>query len=268
MSMSRCKSSHQHHSGFTLVELVVVIVVLSIIAVIGGGFIVKSAESHRSSMTHAKLVQQTRQALERSSRELRHALPNSLRISSDQRCLEWLPVVGVGQYEEQVAGRSISSLKTTPITVNLEAHYLGIGALHADELYGADAAALRPLSSVLRPGAPAVTSLNMSSDISFPRDSSGRRVFLLGQAKQLCLQNGRFTLHESYSTGAYPPATLTGNAPNTGALLTHIAPTADARFELESASAVRNSIVIVSLPVQQAGQQLVLEHRVMVRNAP
>src|SRR5690606_32138431 len=147
-------------------------------------------------------------------------------------CLEWLPVVGVGHYDIPLAGRSINTINTTPITVNLEsAHYLSLGALRTDELYGPAADALKPLSSVLLPGT-TLDSISMASNASFPRDSAGRRVFLLGQAKQLCLQNGRLTLHENYSTGSYPPATLSGNPPTTGVMLTHAAVTPDAPLEL------------------------------------
>lgn len=260
------KFANRVHAGFTLVELVAVIVVLSIIAVIGGGFIIKGTETYRSSMVHAQLTQQARQALERASRELRHALPNSIRIGGD--CIEWLPVVGVGRYQGEVAGRAINTLDTTPIRVSLqEAHYLSIGALSAEEVYSSNAKALRYLESVIAEGN-TVTSLSVAASTEvFPRDSVGKRVFLVGQPKQLCMRGGRFTLHENY-TGSILAATLVGIPPPRGVLLAHLANSPHAGFELDSSSDARNTIVRISLPLEQAGNEILLQHKVMIRNVP
>lgn len=260
---------HHRRRGFTLVELVTVIVVLSIIALIGGGFIVKSTESYRSSMAHAQLVQQTRQALERASRELRHALPNSIRISSNGRCMEWLPVVAAGHYEGLIAGQEISSLKTTPMMASLdEAYFAVIGALNEGDLYGPQAQALKVLAEALSPGAPPTSSISMAGGVtSFPRDSVAQRVFLVGEPKQLCLHAGRLTLHENY-IGTHPDFVLSGSPPNAGVLLAKTGADVALPFQLVAQSEVRNSIVTLTLPIEVDGQQIVLQHKVMVRNVP
>lgn len=253
-------------TGFTLVELVAVIVVLSIIALIGGGFIIKSAEGYRASMAHAQLTQQARQALERASRELRHALPNSIRIGGD--CIEWLPVVGVGRYQGQLAGRAITTLDTTPIQVSLQdAHYLSIGALNEGELYSSNPKALRYLQPVVTQGSTVTSAGVAPSSEVFPRDSAAQRVFFLGRPKQLCMHAGRFTLHENY-TGSTLAATLVGVPPPGGVLLTHLVSSAHAGFELDNSSETRNSIVRINLPLEQAGKEILLQHKVMVRNVP
>lgn len=262
-------SSHRTQGGFTLVELVVVIVLLSIIAVIGSSFVVNSVDSYRKSTAHSQLVQQTRQALERSSRELRHALPNSIRISTNHRCIEWLPVVGVGRYKEQLAGNTTATLTTTPITVSLaNAHYMSIAGLSPDELYGVGALALKPLPSEVALGS-TVSSIGVNSTTPFLRDSVARRVFLLGKPKQLCVANGRLTLHENYTTTSFPADQLSDVPPNTGVLLAQGIVLGPAPFfQLESSSQVRNSIVMLELSLQHAGQQIALQHKAMVRNVP
>lgn len=259
--------SHRIPAGFTLVELVTVIVILSIIALIGGGFIVKSAESYRASMVHAQLTQQARQALERASRELRHALPNSIRIAGD--CIEWLPVVGVGHYEGQVAGKTITELSTAAMTVRLaEADYLSIGGLTAAELYGPSAPAMKHLHTRLPIGSVSNPLHIAGAGVSFPRDSVGRRVFLLSRPKQLCVASGGFTLHEDYTTGTSTEAVLSGTPPANGVLLTRISDSGQAGFQLDNSSEARNSIVTLTLPIEVGSQQIVLQHKVMVRNVP
>ena len=64
-----------HSSGFTLIELIAVMVILSILASIGTGFVVKSTEAYQRTQSRAWVVNTSRQALERMTRQLRIALP-------------------------------------------------------------------------------------------------------------------------------------------------------------------------------------------------
>src|SRR6188768_3006752 len=90
-------------SGFTLIELITVIVILSILASIGTGFVVSATESYQRTQTRALLVNTARQALERMTRQLRIALPYSVRITNNGSCIEFMPIAAGGNYLEPVA---------------------------------------------------------------------------------------------------------------------------------------------------------------------
>ncbi len=87
-----------NQQGFTLIELVVVIVISGVIAVAASQLIQRPLEMYQSQASRARLVDRADTALVRITRELRDALPNSVRIGCAGRCLEFLHVVTGGQY--------------------------------------------------------------------------------------------------------------------------------------------------------------------------
>lgn len=64
----------------TLIELVVVITITGIIAVVLGQFIVQPIQGYQSIVRRAELVDAAEMALRRTARDIRQALPNSVRI--------------------------------------------------------------------------------------------------------------------------------------------------------------------------------------------
>ena len=95
--------------GFTLVELIVVIVVLAIVSTIAAVFIRRPIESYADSVRRAELTDIADTALRRIVRDLRFALPNSVRVAnpggaSTAFYLEFLMTSGGGRYRAAVTG--------------------------------------------------------------------------------------------------------------------------------------------------------------------
>ena len=86
--------------GFTLMETVLVIIVLGIVGVSLGMFIVPAMNSHQALQTRAALVDSAETALRRMARDIRIALPNSLRVTNAANgfTLEMIPTVDGGRY--------------------------------------------------------------------------------------------------------------------------------------------------------------------------
>ena len=131
--------------GFTLIELVAVIVILSIIATIGTGFVVKTTEAYYRTQTRALLVNTSRQALERMTRQLRIALPYSVRITNAGNCIEFMPIAAGGNYfspvpdDENLAAAS-ATISASPFVIDFGTpRFVTIGAMAASEIYGAAA---------------------------------------------------------------------------------------------------------------------------------
>lgn len=88
-------------SGFTLIEMVTVIVLLGIIAGILTPFIAKAMLAYTHSKARASLVSKGRLALERISREVRHAVPNTLSVIDSGGGIEFVRSRAGGRYVEQ-----------------------------------------------------------------------------------------------------------------------------------------------------------------------
>lgn len=98
------KTRNNRQQGFTLMELLTVTVLVGILAVLGGRLILAPIESFTDVSRRAELVDIADNALQRMSRELRVALPNSIRItvSGSRTALEFLNTATGGRYRARV----------------------------------------------------------------------------------------------------------------------------------------------------------------------
>ncbi|WP_260843136.1 PulJ/GspJ family protein [Sedimenticola selenatireducens] len=90
--------TQDRETGFTLIELIVVIVISGVLALVTSQLIQRPVEMYQDQSSRARLVDRADTALVRISRELRDALPNSVRITCGGRCLEFLHVTTGGRY--------------------------------------------------------------------------------------------------------------------------------------------------------------------------
>lgn len=98
-------------NGFSLAELVVVIAIGGIIAAIIGVFIVRPIQGYDALVHRADLVDIAEGALRRMQREIRRALPNSIRVAGGGTALELIPAVDGGRYRESPPGNSNARLQ-------------------------------------------------------------------------------------------------------------------------------------------------------------
>ncbi|MDT8453183.1 MAG: type II secretion system protein, partial [Gammaproteobacteria bacterium] len=87
-------------AGFTLIELVMVIVLIGALASVASVFIAGPVGGFIDTNRRAELTDIAATALQRMSREIHHALPNSVRISNNgtQYAIEYLSTVTGGRY--------------------------------------------------------------------------------------------------------------------------------------------------------------------------
>src|SRR2546421_1726211 len=94
--------------GVTLIEMVIVIAITAIIAVGVAVFISRPFESYIDAARRAELSDIADTALRRMTRDLRSALPNSIRITESPPAsgiwyLEYLQTTGGGRYRAELA---------------------------------------------------------------------------------------------------------------------------------------------------------------------
>lgn len=88
-------------TGVTLVELIVVIAITSIIAAVVAVFIQRPVEGYADASRRASLTDEADTALRRISRDLRLALPNSVRVYGGGQFVEFIETSGGGRYRAE-----------------------------------------------------------------------------------------------------------------------------------------------------------------------
>jgi MSHA biogenesis protein MshO len=92
----------RHVRGFTLVEAVMVIAITGILSAIVAVFIQKPIQGYFDATRRAELTDIADTAVRRLTRDLRLALPNSIRVDASGRYLEFLITTGGGRYRAEV----------------------------------------------------------------------------------------------------------------------------------------------------------------------
>ncbi len=85
------------HNGFTLVELVISISLMGVVAVLVSTMIGNQMLGYVDTARRADLVAQADMALQMIARDLRNAVPHSVRVSGGS-AIEWVPVQEWGRY--------------------------------------------------------------------------------------------------------------------------------------------------------------------------
>lgn len=138
-------TSSPRRAGFTIIELIVVIVLIGALAVIGGVFIVQPFQAAADLRRRAELVDEAQLVIERMAREIRTALPNSVRIDSagSRTGLELVSTRTGGRYRRLPApGGGGDTLNRTQSSDTFDSlgGLIDIGAVDAGGAPGADCA--------------------------------------------------------------------------------------------------------------------------------
>lgn len=256
--------------GFSLIELITVLVILGIVAAIGSNFVVTTVDSYNTTQTRSKLVQKGRLTLEQMTRQLRTAVPNAVRVSGSGNCIEYFATVGGANYLSPVADSengapAIASINTVPFNLGLgSANHVIIGALSAAEVYTTAVPAARVSVGAL--GAEPLTNVPLASSHIFIRNSINRRLFLADNPARFCISGGNLLQYTNYGldTGILddldPGGTTTIMGQNIAA--------AGSAFVLSPGTEDRNTGININLTFTQDGEQVTLNHQVLVRNVP
>lgn len=289
------------HQGFTLIELVVVIAVTGIVAGLVSSFSARPLLAYVDVSRRAELVDAGDGALRRAGRDLRRALPNSIRVSAGGETVELLHVVDGGRYRA-VPGVNIATGEdhTPPGDVlefggdasfNILGRFGELAFSYGVPLAPGHRVAIYPTGSgvwsdaataanpgVITPGATGITiaddtdedQLLLSSTFQFAFGSPRRRLYLVdGPITYLCaLGAGTLTRYSGYGpTVAQPTDPLA--APLSGANAAVLATGVSAcSFTYTPGTAQRAGLVTVDLTLARAGEQVRLFHEVHVVNVP
>jgi MSHA biogenesis protein MshO len=242
--------------GFTLAEAVIVIAITGIIAAVVAVFIRKPIEGYFDSVRRSQLTDTADVALRRMGRDLRTALPNSVRVTSagTTYTLQYLETTGGGRYRAAVtstgtgnpldftaADSAFDVIGPAPTVATGSVVVGNLGAGSGADAYSGNSSALTSAAG---------STINMTS-ILFPVESPSRRFQIVGSTiTYVC-------------TPAASGGTLTRGAALLASNVTGCTITYDA-----SAAATRTGVVSLWLTLGKGGESVTLFHQVHVVNVP
>lgn len=255
--------------GFTLIEVITVIVILSVVAVLGSKFVVDSTQSYQSTQTRSRLVNTGRQAVERMSRQLRVALPYSVRLTNPTivtnpataACIEFLPIASGGNYinavPDNVNNASPSAtINVSPHTIDFgSAQYVSIGAMSSAELYES------PVSRATLSSRTAIL-LNLTVAKTWQRNSIKRRFYLLDHPQAFCVIGNQLRFYENQDASS----TSVNTSSAYSVLADDVAIATP--FSLSAGSENNNVNVLFNLTFTRNGESIAFNQSVMIRNVP
>jgi MSHA biogenesis protein MshO len=110
------KRSFHKEVGFTLIELISVIVILGVLAVGVSSFLKFGTQIYTEATARDKIISSARFSIERLNREIRNALPNTLKVSG--KCLQFTPIIASTIYIDLPVLPEVSSSTLEVIPFN------------------------------------------------------------------------------------------------------------------------------------------------------
>lgn len=274
-------------AGFTLIEAIMVMVITGILAGIVAVFITKPVESYGDSVRRAELTDQADVALRRLSRDVRLALPNSLRTVAGG--FEFIMTKAGGRYRDAAdgstggnvlsfttAGTDFDVLGQMPTLATgasgdyIVVYNLGVGHEPANAY---DCSATPPGCNIAQVGSlPAANTVRLASNVfsaqTPPLPSPSSRFQVVGWNDKVV----RYTCTGGVLTRLSGCSLATPSVcPGAGSILAGAAdgkPSAACVIDYASAAAGRNGLLFVQLTLSSAGESVSLFQQIHVDNAP
>jgi MSHA biogenesis protein MshO len=285
----------QSQAGFTLVEAIVVMVITGILAGIMVLFIRQPVRNYVDASARADLSDSADLSLRRMARELRSAVPNSVRLMSAGGVwyLEFIPTKAGGQYlavEDNVTGNTLSftdASKTLfdivgtvpsvpyPIAPNdyIVIYNLGSGFTNADAYAGTNRAQVKTITA---PHTVTLVANTFAAQGAVPNTSPDHRFQVTGMPVTFACQanaNGTGTLRRFAGYG-FPPAATPGQAVPTGSGALMANNVSGCEFVVATAASQQSALIgmTIALSRQAPGggglETVTLTHQIHVDNTP
>ena len=265
--------------GFTLIELIMVIVVLGIISIGSLSFISNSAQGLVDTAERQAIASTATIAIEKVLREVRRALPNSVRTFPDggNECLELVPILHSSEYVSiptASAATSFESIKFVTAS-GTESGYVAVYPNSVISVYGSNESVSATTATASTVGIPSADLQTLTfaaaATYRFPTESPRKRFFLVDQPISFCDDaDGRLWRYQNYgfnldSTSSVP------TSGNNRVLIADSLKTNSLKFNIIPAQLQRNAVVRMSLIIERRGlsaEQVDITQEVQLRNVP
>ena len=263
--------------GFTLIELIVVIVLLGIVGLASTSLIRFGALIFTDIANRDEILSSSRFVIERLNRELREALPNSVRETNTGaiQCLEYIPVVASSYYSAiPETGRNGSQVKAIPPDgysfTSGESLVVYPSVKNAQLDVYQDNANKRHLIDSFSPGAAGeLATFTLTSNTTYAQSSPARRLYIVNQPVSYCVIGGKLYRYSQYGYNATQQTIGMGAGVLMADILTNdLSVALEQPFSVTQATLTRNAYVTLYLKFGINDGELVFNNEVHVANAP
>ena len=263
--------------GFTLIELVSVIIILGIVLVGVGNFITFGTQIFVDSSRVDSALNESRYALQRMSRELRNAMPNSIRVTANTtyQCIEFLPIEASTSYQfvaftgDENATNLAEVFKDAASTSISSGQRMYISASSTADIYSPSS---NKFSSILAVNDNSAGTLRVtySPVRTFPERSPSHRAYFTGMPVSYCFHNSNLIRYADYGFMNNQPSVL--NLSNGSIVARNIANdlsnTNDRPIHYQNSTLVRSAVVRLTPRFNVGGEEIEYQHQVQVINVP
>lgn len=278
--------------GFTLIELVLVIVILGILALGVFGFIGRSVQIFVDVAERDQVLSDSRFVIERLNRELRNALPSSLRLwkqgqasnNNLKHCLEWVPIeVSSVYFNLPVSPDMSQQLVIVPFsdyeTSSIASRFAIVAPFSDDDVYDLSYKKRFAINAIdeSEPNYTTLETVDQNNlKFSFAQQSPARRVYIAYRPMAYCVhQNGNITRHQDHDFQS--PTNYDNMNLNDGLLMgQHLAnplssvpgSSVSDPFRVIQPTLIRNAAVHLLLKFERNEEVIIYNNEVHIPNAP
>lgn len=284
--MHKQQSSGRLPRGITLIELVTVMLLLGILAVGVTTYLRLGASMYTEATSVQQVLQQSRFALERVSREVRGAVPGSVRVlansSNSVNCVEFAPLAQSGIYRDLplypsrrnwIGVTTINTGWTTQSSQRLTVYPTDHTHLYfLNQNRSANIAAVQNAPDDADGNAHTrriSLADNAGLQMSFSTESPQKRFYIANQPVSFCRQGSELKRYSNYGFVASQP--LPPNVPGEVMAVGINNAASEPMFRYDAAILNRSAILHLFLrfgPAVDVGQDLYFNHEVHIPNVP
>lgn len=268
--------------GFTLVEMVTVILILGILVVGVSSFIIFGTRIFVESSSVDQVLSQSRFAVERMTRELRSALPNSLRVNTDSltyQCIEFVPIEASTTYltmpiiPDAAASTGIVILDNTASAIRVN-QFAWIYPLVDADVYSSARQKRAQVKTIVISGNQ--VTLTFTAPTRFAEASPRQRIYFGSSPVSYCFEKGasgndlqivRYAGY-NFNTVQPNPATMGTGVLMAQSVANRLDNSNDLPLILTPSSLVNNAMVHLQPRFNVNGETFQYRHQVQVINVP
>ena len=269
-------------------ELILVIVLLGIMASGAGLLITPPIDAYSDQVRRQLLVDQAEMALRQIARDVRQALPNSIRTTVGTGwALEMVNTIDGARYRDEPGTGFTADADILDFTsADDQFNFLGLlnsatlaagqriviyntapANIYSDAVSGANPGIITPAATTLTLSVNGVENhVVMNPAFQFAQQSPGQRAFVVdGPVSYICdPASNRITRYSSYAYVAIQPTSAPAGA-SEGPVVTQLA---SCSLNYTAGTAQRGGIVTLEITLSDSGESVSLLHQVHVDNVP